>query len=232
MSVSGVEQVIISGADRWKARATLRVHRFDQILAMRGMMAAADGRTGTWLIPPCSGFQRIERQVNGINLVTGMRTIVRSPFDDGSTFSDTGEFETKMILGSVTAVAASRSRSITVQMPVFAGDFSWDFSNPDFFSGDDGSGHYTPLAGQFFSIGEYLYVIATAIPVHDPNDGVYTLAIRPGLRIAANVGDQIDFSRPVCRMRLATDETGELDLDMLRFANVSLDFVEDPVITT
>lgn len=206
-TVQGDEQVVVSGAERWRARLTFKIARYEQVLAYRGMMAASNGRAGTWLVPSCSGFQRLGPGVGGVFPAIGVPTIARSPFSDGSMFSDTGELETKMVMGAVVTDAAARARSITVAM-------------------NDTS--QAPLAGQYFSLGERLYLIATSAPVADGvATGPYALTFAPGLRAAASAGDVVDFSRPVCRMRLASDDTGQLDLDLLRFGTPNLDFVED-----
>jgi hypothetical protein len=211
-SIAGNEQVVSSATDMWRAKLGIKVTRFEQILAFRGMMAQADGRVGTWLIPTCSGFQRLGQGVNGILPAIGVRTKVNAPFSDAATFSDSGAFETKMVMGAVTIGGALRSRTITVQMQ---------------------GGTPPPLGGHFFSIGQALYQIATAIPVNDDGTtaGPYVLTFRPGLRSVAAIGDVVNFSDPRCRMRLASDDTGELDLDLLRFGSVSLDFVEDPTVS-
>lgn len=206
-SVSGVEQVVMSSADRWRAKLVTKITRMEQALAFRAMMAAADGRAGTWMVPTCSGFQRLGPSVKGVFPAIGVTTIVNAPFSDAATFDDTGTFETKTVMGIVSVPASIRSRSISVQMTTDVAQ--------------------NPIAGHYFSIGQALYVIATSDPDPSETPGLYTLTFRPGLRVAAAQGDVVDFSRPACRMRLASDDSGELSLDQLRFATVSLDFVED-----
>lgn len=83
----------------------------------------------------------------------------------------------------------------------------------------------TPVAGVYFSIGDRLYLIGTLTA---SGGGSYTATFAPGLRADAPAGTLITFSNARCTMRLAQDDVGQLDLDMLRFSDVSLSFVEVP----
>lgn len=56
--------------------------------------------------------------------------------------------------------------------------------------------------------------------------GPMTLSVLPWLRDDYGPGYDLVFARPVCLARLASDDTGKLDLDLLRFGQVTLDFVE------
>ncbi|MNL55779.1 hypothetical protein D3C87_1792130 [compost metagenome] len=49
----------------------------------------------------------------------------------------------------------------------------------------------------------------------------------PPLREPVLAGTELNFTRPVCRMRLATDDAMQIDLDLNRRGFPSLDFVED-----
>jgi hypothetical protein len=83
---------------------------------------------------------------------------------------------------------------------------------------------YVPHAGDYFGIGDRLYLIGAI----SGSGGTYTVDHAPGLRIDALVGTMMNFSSPCCRMRLAQDNIGQMNLDLLRFADVSLSFVEIP----
>jgi hypothetical protein len=77
-------------------------------------------------------------------------------------------------------------------------------------------------AGQHFSIGDgRLYRVRT----FDADTGALTF--RPPLREAVTAGEQLEFDNPVLRCRLATD--GEMDLELRgrKFANPTVNFIED-----
>lgn len=85
---------------------------------------------------------------------------------------------------------------------------------------------FTPQAGMFFSIGNRLYMIGTIGLV---GTRTYTATFSPGLRVSAAIDDAVEFSSPRCLMRLTADNIGNMDLDMLRFSDITLSFVEVPV---
>lgn len=203
-SVIGNEQVVVSYSDRWTARLTTKLTRMDQVLRMRGLMAAADGRANTWLIPTCSGFQTFTSEA--LPRAVGFDAVPRPTFSDAATFSDGSTFaEQELVLGTLTAPASIGARSIVVHMTDQAPQPSW---------------------GQYFSIGQRLYVIVSCLPDPGGAADTYDIEFRPGLRAVASIGEVVDFSKPACLMRLATDGEGAIDLDLLRFASVTLNFVE------
>jgi hypothetical protein len=104
----------------------------------------------------------------------------------------------------VTALAAVGARSVTFK-----------FADPAF----------TPQAGMFFSIGDRLYSIGTVTLV---GTRTYTVTFAPSLRAAAPIDSVVEFTSPRCLMRLVEDNAGQLDLDMLRFSDQTLNFVEVP----
>jgi hypothetical protein len=83
---------------------------------------------------------------------------------------------------------------------------------------------WVPEPGVYFSIGSRLYLIATVSKAGN----IYTATFVPKLRTTANVNAPIEFSQPKCLMRLAQDNIGQMNLDMLKFSDVSLSFVEVP----
>jgi hypothetical protein len=81
----------------------------------------------------------------------------------------------------------------------------------------------TPKPGMFFSIGDRLYMIGTI-----SGGPAYSATFAPGLRAAAPSGTAMNFATPHCLMRLAQDNSGEMNLEQFRFADISLSFVEVP----
>lgn len=78
--------------------------------------------------------------------------------------------------------------------------------------------------GQHFSIAERLYRLRT---VHYVSDTSAAITFRPPLRESAIAGTRLEFDDPVCRMRLATDSEMDLELALRRFAQPTINFVED-----
>lgn len=81
-----------------------------------------------------------------------------------------------------------------------------------------------PRPGQYFGIGQRLYLCQSVwqANVGDPT----TIQFWPRLRTAAELGERVILDRPVCLMRLSEDNSGELMLDLGRWGNATLDFVE------
>lgn len=80
--------------------------------------------------------------------------------------------------------------------------------------------------GQVFSLGERLYEING---VTDGAGTLKTISFMPPTREAVFADTELNFTSPVCRMRLAIDDAMQIDLDMNRRGFPSLDFVEDLV---
>jgi hypothetical protein len=83
-----------------------------------------------------------------------------------------------------------------------------------------------PLAGNFFSIADKLYVING---ISTLSAGIYRCAIWPWLRVAATAGDLVNLATPRCEMRLASDDVGAEALRSLTrrsFGQVALQFDE------
>lgn len=79
-------------------------------------------------------------------------------------------------------------------------------------------------AGQHFSIGERLYRLRT---VEYTGVNTANITFRPPLREAVAYGTYLNFDDPVCRMRLVSDDQMDLDLQLRRFGNPSVSFIED-----
>jgi hypothetical protein len=55
-----------------------------------------------------------------------------------------------------------------------------------------------------------------------------TITFRPPAREAVSAGTEMEFDRPVCRMRLATDAEMDLDLDLVApWSYPTVNFIED-----
>jgi hypothetical protein len=198
LGITGIEQVVQSSTDYWAATLSFKIHSSAQILAYRALQAQNWGRSGEWIIPACPQ----------LGLPFGGPPAADYSFgsDWGPDFS-IGTAPTDIPPGEgalSTVLAAKGSRSITIQ-----------FIDPGF----------APQPGMYFSIGNRLYLVGTVTPL-----GVrtFTITFAPGLRAAAPINTAVEFTSPRCLMRLAQDNEGELNLDWLRFAEISLNFVEVP----
>lgn len=78
--------------------------------------------------------------------------------------------------------------------------------------------------GQHFSIGERLYRLKS---VSYTTDTTASITFTPPAREAASAGDNLEFDDPVVRMRLASDNEMDLPLELRRFANPTVQFLED-----
>ncbi|MGU3401580.1 hypothetical protein ACLBWS_17910 [Brucellaceae bacterium D45D] len=79
--------------------------------------------------------------------------------------------------------------------------------------------------GQDFSIGERMYRIRT---VQMTGANTATITFRPPAREAVAAGTEMEFDRPVCRMRLASDGEMDLDVDLVApWSYPTVNFIED-----
>lgn len=79
--------------------------------------------------------------------------------------------------------------------------------------------------GQDFSIGDRLYRIRT---VHMTGENTATITFRPPAREAVSAGAEMEFDRPICRMRLASDSEMDLDMDLVApWSFPTVNFIED-----
>jgi len=77
--------------------------------------------------------------------------------------------------------------------------------------------------GHLFSIRDRLHVVQEIVA---SSGGSRTLAIWPPIREAAPVGRRLNFERPVCRMRLASDQEMDLTLAHGWYGFPDIAFVE------
>lgn len=204
-SLSGFEQVQPQLHDRWGAEFMFAVRNSEQLLAMRSMLTALRGRAGTISVP--SFFDRARERApwpdNAYDAPLTPNYLRRKRLDESS-FADTQNLYDGLIIAQLVAPAAINATTVSVFI-VRGG---------------------TPRPGQRFSIGSRLYEITAATLA---SGTTYTLAIWPWLRAAAGTLESVNFSSPVCEMRLASDGEGVDALRSLtlgRFADVTLQFDE------
>lgn len=77
--------------------------------------------------------------------------------------------------------------------------------------------------GQYFSIGERLHRVQH---YWQPAAASHRIMIEPPLRAAAPAGKRLEIERPVCRMRMMTEDEGAFDQSMAVLPTVQVNFVE------
>lgn len=225
-SISGSEQVVRSDAGYWAMRARVivpfsGVRGEERTLAYRGLYAAVDGMAGEILVPCVARWRPYD--VHGRMLSAA----AAATFADGGGLMDHSGFgQTEVVYmraGADAALGATRITVLHTDVP--------------------------PLRpGHYFGLGDRLYLVARAWAnpsVHgviafggapitfggEPlNFGSVTysetIEFWPKLRAPLAAGEPLILGRPVCRMRMAADETGVFDQINLNSADVSIDFAE------
>jgi len=223
-SVSGYTQVVSGGPPIWTATlGNIDIRTKEQRLAFKALGTLLQGRLNIIRVPMCMGDQPVPVQM----LPAYVPHDDDTPHGDGSPYlyyyqdpsgtlatdEDTGfyddvlfdddmPFEVPLIVAEVGANDAAGAVTVNMQAAAI-GDVQ---------------------AGQHFSIDERLYRITG---VTDNGGGNFDLSIWPPLRKAIAVGDWMEFDDPTCRMRLASDQEMNLDLQSRRFGNPTVRFVED-----
>lgn len=201
--LDGTEQLVVApGGGRWTWSVTIQVRTRDDVLDLDAFVLGMAGRAGTALVPIFDG----QRAPWNVDPLTG---------------------------GLITPAKAAASAAVD---PAFN-------ANPDttgaltFTLGDPAPMNATTLIvaratggivrpGMFFSLSSEMHVV-TALDTPDVGGpATLSVSIRPWLRADYASGTPLEFARPVCLARFASDDTGRMDLDLLRFGQVTLEFVE------
>jgi hypothetical protein len=196
-SVSGFTQVVASDAGIWKAK-------FGSVVINRRQhvlaFRAIDALLEGRMTPILVPLCRGYQPVPVGAVDAGLYSQV--PHSDDAFFDDGSGYVSTVIEVTASADAAARAVSVPVDIG-YAGEIE---------------------PGQHFSIGERLYRIR-GITFASPTSA--TLSFRPPLREAVTAGDRLEFDNPVCRMRLASDDAMNLELQLRRFGSPSVEFIED-----
>lgn len=156
----------------------------------------AGGRAAVILVPACDGRGPARRAG-----IAGQNGFI--PFSDGAGFSDGTGFSQGMSGATLAAPAAMNATQIQISL---------------------GTGLQL-LPGMRFSMpGGRLHEIADLIEWDGAN--LWTVQIGPWTAADWPAGTDLEFDKPVCRMRLASDDSGALSLSMNRFATPTIEFVE------
>lgn len=199
-SIAGSEQVTV-GQTRWRASFSGPVVTEESVLAWRAFVADMGGRAGTVLVPRWEAYGPVD--VNGRRL----SYVPAATYDNvgptgGLNFDLSGFGQDEPTHATLAASASINATRISVNLNDVEG----------------------PRPGQYFGIGERLYLATRVWQVEE--DDPTQIEFTPWLRAAANSGVRVILDRPVCLMRFAQDQTGELELDMGLWGSSGLEFVE------
>lgn len=202
LSLEGSEQIVASGSGRWRARVEVSAirasesHREDAVLALRTLIAEMEGRVGEVLLPSFDAY------VPRDSLGRKFSACAVAPLGGGIYFFEHWGFEqTEIIHATLEGAAALRATTIVADIL-------------------EGQGL---RPGQYFGIGERLYRAKSVTPT---TGSLVSIRFGPPLREAVADGERVILDRPVCRTRFASDDTGELEIQMGRYGTCTLDFVE------
>jgi hypothetical protein len=206
-SLSGFEQVVPQMTDRWQARYQVPVRNREQMMAMRAMLGNLRGRTGTIALPAYENRYAPWRTDQYGRRFTPK--YVRTRALDGTAYADPANINDTLITATVRDAAAAMADAIYVRMTTGA----------------------APQPGNRFSINARLYEIGAVAAAGGVD---YAVAIWPWLRFATAAGTVVDFTTPVCEMRLISDDQGQdamQSLDVMKYAAPVLQFEEAAPVT-
>lgn len=198
LSMTGSEQITVSNAGRWKARLDIPVARENRVLALRSLLAQLEGRAGTVLVPKWERYG--PRDANGKRLAQ----MATAGYENcGLNFDLSGFGQTEEVHATLASAAGAGATQISIALA----------------TGIDG-----PRPGQYFGIGQRLYLCQS---VWQDEEGDPTqVRFTPRLRTSASGGERVIIDRPVCLMRLDSDEGGDTMLDRGIYGTATFDFVE------
>lgn len=198
MAINGFEQIISPLSQRWIWRATIPIHKKDQARSLRVVLAKLQGRFGYLRARVCDMYRVSRNEMGAISVPDG-----KVPHSDGALFSDGSGYRpaggtTNPVTG---ALAGTSTLVLDTDIPL--------------------------VAGTFFSINSWLYVITDIDdPVDLDNPGTErTVRIAPPLRDPVTVEDEINFDAE-CLWQLASDDVGKLDLRLGKWGAVNLELIE------
>lgn len=198
----GNEQIVASPTARWRATLSIPCWEPEHVRALRRVVAM--GRPQTWLVGP----YEVERAPWNVDFIGGKITYAQGEKDGPAWEAGT---DTSSILNfQLYGAAALNDPGLSI-LRVKGGVLE---------------------PGMLFSLGGRLHIISaldgeTGTPggqgAANALLGVY---IRPWARAAYPVATPVEFGRPVCTMRLASDDTGALELQLSRYGTVTVELVE------
>lgn len=231
-TMSGLQRVVRSDAGFWNATLEVAVHGEHRTLAWRAFYAAMDGMAGEVLVPAITNYRPVDangRRVGDAGAVTiGLQGVLAD---------NTGLGQTETPIMWASAAAAAGATRISVSHPGVVGlrpghyfgigerlyliARAWQTSIETV---EDASPAFT-FDGDPYTFDSELYTFGDSATVIT-GENVQTLDIWPRLREAVSEGDPLILGRPVCRMRLASDDTAAITETLEEPFVATLDLVE------
>ena len=196
-SINGMEQVISPLTAIWQWRIILPINTVGRARAWRATLAKLDGRFIYLRASVCDRYRIGRRDVGAWSSSDPV------PHSDDSFFSDDTGYGLAQPSSPVQVAAARGATSVRVLASDFAGAMT---------------------AGVFFSISDWLYLV-TDWEVNEDDDTLLDITFKPGLRVAAEVGDDVEFDAKAVWV-LDSDEAGKMPLRLGRFGEVELMLTE------
>lgn len=204
VSITGLEQVVMSDAGFWRLTMTgVVVNNYDRRLAWDGIAGILNGRAKTALIPALVMGTAPWPIVGGVRVTTAGPD---QPHSDGTFFSDGTGYSQRVIEASLETGIALRGTFATIRIA-------------------SGS---ALMSGMHFSVNERLFRILTVTNERtDTGSTLFDVTLWPPAREAVGAGSVLEFAHPVFRARLATDDAMEADFQMFKLASPNVEWVED-----
>lgn len=207
-SVLNQEQVVAAPTGYVSASLTIPCPDRARVLAMRALLAGLDGRAGSVLVGP----REVGRAPWNIDPLTGGRISYAQGARDAAIDPafETNTDTTSALDFRVSGGAPMNATSMVVQR-----------------------GHGGVIEpGMMFSIDSRLHIVTAlpngelAAPGSPGPPGMISVQFRPWLRADYADGTAIEFGTPLATMRLASDDTGAMELQLSRTGVVAIDLVE------
>ena len=237
-SITGSQQVVSSGGGGfWRASLTMPVFGETRSLAYRALYAALDGMAGEILVPCMTKWR--PRDLNGAERhwsSAGGELLGGSGFS----FADnTGLGQTEDVMMRTAAAAAVRSTQLLVAHPhvsmlrpghyfgignrLYLVAKAWMIVSEKMIADDGGSLYYGD-DGLLYGADGLVYGAPGLSTVVGENTSY--VQFWPPLREAVPASTPLVLGRPVCRMRLASDDVDQLDLELGVIARPTMEFEE------
>lgn len=202
----GNEQLVASPTARWKASLTIPCVRREQVFAMRQVIAL--GRSAVWGPGPIETNRapwNVDFIGSKITYGQGAKNAAIDPAYEAG-----GDMSSALVF-SLADAAPRNAPLMTVQR-------------------DKGG---VLEVGMLMQFGDYRMHVITglpggelAVPGKQGPPGRVLVEIRPWLRADYAAGTRIEFGTPHCAMRLASDDTAAMELQLSKYGTVTLDLVE------
>jgi hypothetical protein len=233
-SLTGEEFVVRSDAGFWLASTTAVVRKEAATVAYRALYAALDGAAGQLLVPVYSRFR--PKDYNGRQPSAAWATGI-----SGYPLLDNGGIgfeETPMMW--VAEATTRRSTRMRIRHPhvdsirpghyfgigdrLYLAARQWQVASETIMGGADPGPDFGAL-DIFYGTDEVNYGNPAPVTIEGENASI--IEFWPPLREDAAADVPLILGRPVCKMRLASDDTGVLDAGWSKTASsVAIDFVE------